>query len=484
MTQSSARRRNTNRVFRRALKSLALVGFSALAGALCAQVWEKPLLPGVTFRMEVQADPPRTLYGIKFAKDAPFWAESHLARKEIYDGSRLNGRDVVSAMVANSGAIGGVNGDFFQFGEDAGGDPLGLHVRNGEFLSAPAQGANRTESFGWGLKSPPEIRSTSWRGTVRLGERTVRLQGFNQRGGKNHAMLFTDACGEIYGEVPMTLVVVKADRPYRLRPVDTLGGTVLAVTRRDGRTKIQPGTFLVGFSGETEAAAAGVRVGDSARLEVSVTGFDWDRLDNAMSGGPVLVQSGAVTVKLETDPRQPRTAVGTTATGDVWYVVVDGRQPMSVGASLAETAQAMIGLGCTEAFNLDGGGSSAMNALGLTINRPSGGIERAVANAILWYGFADMGPERRIELTIPPEIRVGDRFEASLSVDGEVWTGDDPRAIWACQGAAWVDQAGGVRCHGAGKATLSVMIAGRRTTVEFNVLPQETAAGGRMRRTS
>jgi exopolysaccharide biosynthesis protein len=74
-----------------------------------------------------------------------------------------------------------------------------------------------------------------------------------------------------------------------------------------------------------------------------------------MSGGPVLLRAGKATKLPPRDPRHPRTAVGLDREGNVWYVVIDGRQSMSVGASLEETAEVMRRLGCVEAINLDGG---------------------------------------------------------------------------------------------------------------------------------
>lgn len=60
--------------------------------------------------------------------------------------------------------------------------------------------------------------------------------------------------------------------------------------------------------------------------------------------------------------RAPRSAIGITPEGDVLVVVVDGRADLkhSVGATLAELAEIMKALGCTEAMNMDGGGSSVM----------------------------------------------------------------------------------------------------------------------------
>jgi len=74
----------------------------------------------------------------------------------------------------------------------------------------------------------------------------------------------------------------------------------------------------------------------------------------------------------------PRTALGLDAEGRrLTLVVVDGRRPgFSEGMSEYELAGLMDGLGCRDALNLDGGGSSAMlmtDPAGLLqiVNRPS-----------------------------------------------------------------------------------------------------------------
>jgi hypothetical protein len=90
--------------------------------------------------------------------------------------------------------------------------------------------------------------------------------------------------------------------------------------------------------------------------------------------------------------RAPRTGLGVTAAGNVLLVVVDGRARLDhgVGVSLAELAEVMVWLGCKDAMNLDGGGSSVMYVADETakvlrddlrpgvVNLPSdlGGIER------------------------------------------------------------------------------------------------------------
>jgi exopolysaccharide biosynthesis protein len=63
---------------------------------------------------------------------------------------------------------------------------------------------------------------------------------------------------------------------------------------------------------------------------------------------------------------------------------VDGRQRrLSVGMTLDELSAYLVELGCTDAMNLDGGGSATLWFNGLIRNRPCDGHERAIANCLV-----------------------------------------------------------------------------------------------------
>ena len=51
--------------------------------------------------------------------------------------------------------------------------------------------------------------------------------------------------------------------------------------------------------------------------------------------------------------------------------------------SLAELATHLLRMGCTDALNLDGGGSSTLWARGQVMNTPCEGSERPMGNALL-----------------------------------------------------------------------------------------------------
>lgn len=70
----------------------------------------------------------------------------------------------------------------------------------------------------------------------------------------------------------------------------------------------------------------------------------------------------------------PRSAIGYYEPGHYCFVVVDGRQKgYSAGMKLDQLAQVFEELGCTRAYNLDGGGSAVMLFLGEAYSRQSNG---------------------------------------------------------------------------------------------------------------
>jgi hypothetical protein len=116
---------------------------------------------------------------------------------------------------------------------------------------------------------------------------------------------------------------------------------------------------------------------------------DWE----VVGGGPLLVQDGVAVSLPHHDialKRYPRTVVGLDANGTkLTILVVDGRKPgVALGMNGNELAEEMIHLGCVNALNLDGGGSSIMAvrdpATGKMeiLNQPTDGHERAVADVL------------------------------------------------------------------------------------------------------
>lgn len=105
------------------------------------------------------------------------------------------------------------------------------------------------------------------------------------------------------------------------------------------------------------------------------------KMRTAVGGGPVIVQNGVVKVTNEEElkfagkainDKHPRTCMGYTKDGYLIIMVIQGRFPgLAEGATLEQEAKLLIELGCTEALNLDGGGSSCMLVNGRETIKPS-----------------------------------------------------------------------------------------------------------------
>lgn len=105
------------------------------------------------------------------------------------------------------------------------------------------------------------------------------------------------------------------------------------------------------------------------------------KVETAIGGGPVLLQNGEIAIANNDElkfagaainDKHPRTAMGYTADGRLIIMVVQGRfKGKAEGASLPQLAGMLQQLGCIEALNLDGGGSSCMLINGRQTIEPS-----------------------------------------------------------------------------------------------------------------
>jgi hypothetical protein len=128
---------------------------------------------------------------------------------------------------------------------------------------------------------------------------------------------------------------------------------------------------------------------------------------SALGGGPALVHRGRPTGKsaARSFERHPRSAFGWNDR-HCFLTVVDGRQAgLSVGMTLAEWSEFLVELGCHEAINLDGGGSTELIAGDRILNSPCYGRERATATGLLVVRLPIRTPPAPGAPTSAPEPR-------------------------------------------------------------------------------
>jgi len=124
---------------------------------------------------------------------------------------------------------------------------------------------------------------------------------------------------------------------------------------------------------------------------------EWNPKD-AIGVGPLLIKNGMYknlwenelfdeTSGVGSTANHPRSAIAYHPNGYLVFFVCEGRNktPDTPGLKLQEVADILLALGCTEAINLDGGGSSCMLINRQETIKPSNGKQRTITNAIAIY---------------------------------------------------------------------------------------------------
>lgn len=134
---------------------------------------------------------------------------------------------------------------------------------------------------------------------------------------------------------------------------------------------------------------------------------------NTFAFGPILIRDGVIDhAALKADYLRlpnPRTGIGLIAKNHYISVVVEGRQPgYSNGITLDNFALLFEKLGCSTAYNLDGGQSSAIMFMGQTLNSHANDMNGTKWNTyrhvseILMFGTSQLIPTSETVYGKPP----------------------------------------------------------------------------------
>ena len=314
----------------------------------------------------------------------------------------------VSSMAVRAGAIAGINADYFDIHQS--GMPLNIVVSNGRLLRSPW----RFVALVVNRDGAARIVRYRWTGTVVTdsGE-TQPLESFNAGLPQNGITVISNVRG--YGAPP-------ADAGVR-QVVAELSAAEPASAGAGGRYFVkqiwpQQAFFAPFPQGEIILLGRGtgadwIQQRLSAGMTVAVnltTEPDWHDAQVAVGGGPILVDGGQLVedpdapAAAERNIRYPSAAVGISADGrHLTFVEADGRQPwLSIGLTRPQLAAYMQRQGAYQAMAFDSGGSATMvvrmpgQTQVSTVNSPSDGTERPVANAVLVYTTATPGPPVRV----------------------------------------------------------------------------------------
>ncbi|MBR5586937.1 MAG: phosphodiester glycosidase family protein [Clostridia bacterium] len=179
----------------------------------------------------------------------------------------------------------------------------------------------------------------------------------------------------------MTAVVEKINRTDKSEPIPE-GKMILTVDANAPAEFVEPVKTL--------------KVGEKVTFKFGVLGDErWENVKLGMGAlGGMLLSDGKINPNLEKGAA-PRTALGVTEDGNIILYTIDGRQlDYSYGVQLKTLASRMKELGCRDAINLDGGGSTTFIAQlpGMSasvVNSPSDGYERNVSTFFFFENLKD-----------------------------------------------------------------------------------------------
>ena len=373
-----------------------------------------PVAPGVTYSRQRLEAGPWEVRVLRLKRDA------RQVRLDMALGmGLLKGVEEISGIVARESAprdvvVAAVNGDFFVMaGNPNAGLLSGMAVRNGELIMAPRQ----RPTFWVGADGTPHIGLLRMEGVLTLPTAKLPVRGLNQPPVKDGVTVYS----AIFGwPVEVGGVVVRA-QGLPLRTEGKWEGVVSEVVPAKTAREVGLGELFLHGAGGAAAALERLQPGARITLSFRTTGVR-GAVQLAVGGNEVLLRGGQVLPMDDPHaPRHPRTIIGFNAR-EVLLVTVDGRQPgWSVGMTSVEEARLMLRLGCTDALNLDGGGSTTCWVRGAVTNRPSDGKERKVANALLIRSTAPHGPLARLTVE-PAQITAVSRARVPLSLMGtDLW---------------------------------------------------------------
>jgi len=275
----------------------------------------------------------------------------------------------------------GVNADFFGNSQ-----PIGSTVVDSEIYYGI--GNNWVNWFMTDDKKPG-IGTLGFSGTASSSGASHKIAGVNVSRNENCLVIYNQRKGANTGTNAYGYEVTMEPVEGTLSFVGKSDFKVTCAPAKEGSMAIPTGGYVLSGHGTAATFVQNLKAGDVVAMDLNpdLPGIEGKAIRQMASGMPVIL-SGGVTLDTEgaldhLTALNPRTAVGyDAAKTKLVLLVVDGRG-VSAGVVSKVLADIMREVGCTEAMNFDGGGSSELYAADFgVVNTPSDGIERSVTNAV------------------------------------------------------------------------------------------------------
>ncbi|MNW39649.1 hypothetical protein D3C74_167410 [compost metagenome] len=378
-------------------------------------------------------------------------------------GGQLTTRQSVQGMAKDTGAVAGVNGDFFATGGQ--GVAMGAAVTNGTLMTSPAQ-LQGMYAFAVKNDGTPLIDRFGFTGTVYAEDgSTFDLAGINQES-------YTTEPDKAFSHVNKMFIYTSAwkseERPKAssTTPTEVLvqGGIIQQISIKSAIPGAVPEDGYILRAHGTAADfianhfAVGQKVDTSYQLVSQTSGqaLDPSELKMMIGGHTLLVDQGQPssftrsTTSISGSSAVARTAVGYSQDGKKAYIITAEKNSNSTGMTLVELQKFMTSVGVWRGMNLDGGGSTTMvtrplaeTEASLAFTTSNGGAgQRAVANGLGVYTTAPQGTLKGLKISGTSTLLIGattsytlkgyDTYYNPIDTSGiqATWKSDNGNVTW------------------------------------------------------
>lgn len=391
-----------------------LLTVTVVAAPVVELTEEKTLIKGVTYKSI------KSLY-------SSGWQDIHIITADLNEEhlslevlKNSNGesytQNTLDASKEND-AVAAINADFFaaKRGQAGRGSAVGVEIRDGKLYSSASVAESMNTLYKLLGENGFNIDSFTFDITLSAANgRQDKIKLINKYDDLTGIVMYTSDWAEMsVGSVGGVIEVA----------VDENGIVTEKVTEAEPIAIPENGYVLSAHMSYNTFLLDHVHVGDKVSVDVKSTP-DYEKIETAVGGGGVLVRDGIAQTKFSHNisGKNPRTAIGLDKTGTiVTLVVVDGRRNDARGMTQTELAEFMAELGCFNALNFDGGGSTTMVAETdgehEVLNTLSDGSLRNVTNSLAVMTSADKNLPA-VSLRIKPETDVVVGQSVPLSVLG------------------------------------------------------------------
>ncbi|WP_218082078.1 phosphodiester glycosidase family protein [Anthocerotibacter panamensis] len=299
---------------------------------------------------------------------------------------RAPGKQSLPEFARSTQALAAINGGFFNINTAL---PLGAVRIQGQWQAGPIlqRGAVAWDS------STMQFDRLDWQGILESPQARLLLVGWNSGFIRAGLSVYTRAWGERYTTLSdqETIVTVQDDTtqlPLQL----TVRGAPLLIP--------EGGYLLVGRAYGEALLQQQFKNSTPVALNLSLSLPTWQTLPNILGGGPLLLKNGVRVLDADLEKFQAdvklsqtsRTAVGRTGDGQMVWVVAEGRLAQAQGLTLEGLAAFLERLGCVDALNLDGGGSSGFYLGGALRSQPTN-ASRLLSTALVIADMPSLVPD-------------------------------------------------------------------------------------------